>query len=425
MAKRRPHLTYLLLAAFGLLVAIWYYNLEWEDKEIDLGPTPEARRNPVLALQRLLEARGQPVQLVRGFTGLERLHLGGTPIGANDAVVLLNTGRSLQQAQVEQLWQWLEGGGRILAAVNNPHFDMTALDNDPLLDQLGVTLVRHDWSGLDDAGEELEDDQAQLDPPAAEADSDPVDAEGTEEESTTEECRWQDVTLPVSLGAGEADDLQMEFVSAISFADLAGEVRALSRDGDNLFLLHQKIGAGEIYAIPAMHALHNLNIHCADNAYLVWRMLRDSDKVWLALNADSPSFWHHLWQLSAFGCMALLAALALWLWYKVPRFGPILERHARGRRQFLDHIQASAQFLLRQQGSKALILPLRDDILQKLRLRHPGFAQLPIAEQIAKTAQLSGMSHTDVQLALYRPLPVPDPVFIDMVQRLQHLRNAL
>lgn len=260
MAKRRPHLTYLLLAALGLLVAIWYYNLEWEDKEIDLGPTPEARRNPVLALQRLLEARGQPVQLVRGFTGLERLHLGGTPIGANDAVVLLNTGRSLQQAQVEQLWQWLEGGGRILAAVNNPHFDMTALDNDPLLDQLGVTLVRHDWSGLDDAGEELEDDQAQLDPPAAEADSDPADAEATEEESTTEECRWQDVTLPVSLGAGEADDLQMEFVSAISFADLAGEVRALSRDGDNLFLLHQKIGAGEIYAIPAMHALHNLSL---------------------------------------------------------------------------------------------------------------------------------------------------------------------
>src|SRR5690606_20163373 len=101
--------------------------------------------------------------------------------------------------------------------------------------------------------------------------------------------------------------------------------------------------------------------HCHDNAYVVWRMLRDSDKVWLVLNADSPSFWRHLWQLSAIGCILLLAALVIWLWHKVPRFGPVLEQRTTGRRQFLDHIQATAQFLFRKQGNDALITPLREE----------------------------------------------------------------
>src|SRR5690606_30823226 len=148
-------------------------------------------------------------------------------------------------------------------------------------------------------------------------------------------------------------------------------------------------------------------------------------KVWLLLNVNSPSFWTYLWHLSALGCLAMLASLALWLWYKVPRFGPILERPVTGRRQFLDHIQASAHFLVRHQGTQALVKPLREELRQKLRLRHPGFFHLSTDDQIAKLAQLSGMERNDIHLALYQPLPVQDAVFIDIVQRLQLLRNSI
>ena len=432
MASLRARLPQLLIVLLALLLALWYYNLEWEEKEIDLGPSPEARRNPVLALQRLLESRGQTVHFVRGFAGLERLQFADMAVGQDDALVLLNTGRSLRRPQVDRLWQWLEDGGRALVAVDNPHFDMTALDSDPLLDQLGLGLTGRYWDELADTDDTADDADAES---PATSDDGPTTASDTEldtqadtsadDETAGTECRWRDVTVPVTLDGHEDVDLQMEFVSGVSFTDMGTEARILSAYDDKLFLLHQQVGAGEIYAIPSMQALHNENIHCEDNAYAVWRLLGDSDKVWLVLNADSPSFWRHLWELSGFGCIALLAALAIWLWHRVPRFGPVLELRTTGRRQFLDHIQATAQFLFRKQGSDALITPLREEILQKLRLRHPGFPQLPIDDQIAKVEQLSGMSRTDVQLALYRPLPVPDPVFVDMVQRLQHLRNAL
>lgn len=436
MANLRARLPQILIVLFALLLALWYYNLEWEEKEIDLGPSPEARRNPVLALQRLLEQRGQPVQLVRGFAGLERLQFGDTPIGPRDALVLLNTGRSLRQSQVDRLWQWMETGGRVLVAVDNPYFDMSALDADPLLDQLGLELVGRYWSSLDeeDDAESAESSEEEESTETANEDAEstessesseaPQPTEEDDEDADEQKCTWQDVTLPVSLDA-EDSEVSMEFVSGVSFADIGTEARVLSAYEDKLFLLHQTVGAGEIYAIPAMQALQNENIHCADNAYVLWRMLGDSDKVWLVLNADSPSFWRHLWQLSAFGCLALLCALAIWLWHRVPRFGPVLQREITGRRQFLDHIQATAQFLFRKQGNDALITPLREEILQRLRLRQPGFAQLSTDDQIDKIAQLSGMNRSDVQLALFRNLPVPDPVFIDMVQRLQHLRNAL
>jgi len=403
MANLRARLPQLLVVLLGALIALWYFNLEWEEKEVDRGPTAEARRNSVLVLQRLLEQRDMPVELVRGFAGLQRLLLDEAGVGANDTLVLLNTGRSLREAQVERLWQWMEGGGRLLVTVDNPYFDMTALDSDPLLDRLGLELVGDYWSDLEDdeaaddeaADDEAADDEAQegsspiesseaeseegvsQEPAPDETTQNVADAIGPAAEEPDEDpdlCTEPEIALPVALPGHEGADLQMEFVSGVAFADLETGAKALASYGEELFLVHQAVGAGEIYALPSMEALDNAYIHCQDNAYVLWQMLRNSDKVWLVINADSPSFWRHLWQLSSFGCIALLCALALWLWHRVPRFGPTLERKITGRRQFLDHIQASAQFLFRQQGNAALITPLRDDILQKLRLRHAGFS---------------------------------------------------
>jgi len=423
MIDRRRLLLGLLLAGVVLVLAVWYRSLERETTQVDLGPTQEARQNPVLALQRLLEERQIPVTLVRGFGNLERLEFNNTPVSNRDSLVLLNTGHSLRESQVDALWRWMENGGRLLVTADNPYFDMERLD-DPLLNRLGLTLTGEYWDADD---EENEEEDSGADPAEAEAPEDDVAAEVDSQTAPApkEECGWEYVTLPVRLPAHPEAELAMEFNSGMSFLAEKPTGQVLAAYGEQILLLQQDVGTGEIHLLPTLQPLANDTIHCVDNAFVLWQLLKDSEHVWLVLNADSPSFWQYLWRFSALGCLLLLTALAVWLWHRVPRFGPVLQQKNQERRQFIDHIHASAQFILRHQGSGALIESLREDLWQRLRLRHPGLERLGQAEQVERIHHFSGMPVPDVQQALFRPLPVPPPDFVEMVQRLQHLRNTL
>jgi hypothetical protein len=410
-----------------LLLVIWYRSLEWETKQVDRGPTPEARQNPVLALQRLLEERKIPVTLVRGFAGLERMALANTQVGTRDTLVLLNTGRSLREPQVDALWHWMEDGGRVLAAADNPYFDMDNVE-DPLLKRLGLSLTSDYWDlldeDMDEEGEgENEADGADTETGAA-AEAEEA-SKATGEIPPQEKCDREFVTLPVRLPAYPEEELAVEFNSGTSFfaEEPAGQILASYKE--QIFFLQQDVGSGKIHLLPTMRPLENEAIHCVDNAFVLWNLLKGSERVWLVLNADSPSFWHYLWNFSALGCVLLLAALVVWLWHRVPRFGPLLEHHSEGRRRFMDHIHASAQFILRHQGNNTLIENLREELWLRLRHRHPGLQRLSEEEQLKRIHQFSGMSAADVHLALFRPLPVPPPDFVEVVQRLQHLRNTL
>lgn len=422
MIDRRQLLTLLLTAAAVGLLVLWYRGLEWETRQVDLGPTREAQQNPVLALQRLLEERAVPVTLVRGFGGIERMTLNNVAVGSGDSLVLLNAGRSLRQAQVNALWDWVEGGGRLLVAAGNPFAEMDGL-GDPLLDRLGVAPTSDYWDEMDDEGESEAESGATA---ATEGEADAVaKPEETAETPPREKCEWNYVVRTVSLPDLPDTELRMEFGSATAFTAEETAARTLAADGDYLFFLQQRLGAGDLYLLPSPRPLENDTILCEDNAFALWHLLKDSEHVWLVLNTDSPSFWYYLWRLSALGCVLSLAALVVWLWYRVPRFGPLLEARAEGRRQFMDHIHASAQFILRHQGSGALVETLREDLWQRMRHRHPGLERLNQVEQLERIRQFSGMAAADVHLALFRELPVPPPELVELVQRLQHLRNAL
>jgi hypothetical protein len=435
MTDRRRLLPALLMGVAIVLLTVWYRSLEWENKQVNRGPTQEARQNPVLALQRLLEQREVPVTLVRGFGTLERMELNNTAVSTQDTLVLLNTGRSLRESQVNALWRWMEDGGNLLVAADNPYFDMDNLD-DPLLDRLGVKLNYDYWDLVEEEEETDENNNTEAsdaetpttDPDAADVSSAEANAEASETANQVppkEECDWEYVTRPVQMPGYPDAELAMEFNSGLSFFSDEPAGQILAAYEEQIFLLQQDVGDGAIHLFPTLDPLDNDTIHCADNAFVLWHLMKDSARVWLVLNSDSPSFWHYLWRLSGLGCVLLLAALAIWLWYRVPRFGPVLEPHAQERRQFMDHIHASAQFILRHQGNSALIETLREELWLHLRLRHPGLERLDKAAQVKRIHQFSSMAAADVHLALFRALPVPAPDFVEMVQRLQHLRNVL
>jgi hypothetical protein len=109
------------------------------------------------------------------------------------------------------------------------------------------------------------------------------------------------------------------------------------------------------------------------------------------------------------------------------RHGPLQQPQPKARQQWQEHLRAGADFILRHNGQDSLLQALRQDILRRVRHRHPGYEQLDVAEQWRVLARLSGQPESAVSQAM-GPRPkqrLSSAEFSRRVARLQTLRNAL
>lgn len=434
--------------ALCALLAFWYSQLEWEYTETDLGPTKEVRQNPFFAVQALLTQLNIDNELVRGFSGLDRLQLNEQTVGPDDTLVLIHSYQGLTEKQINRLWQWVEDGGRLIITANNPYIKGDQHLPDALLERMGLSLesaFNYDWADEDDEDDDSSDeaeevwDSEEADQPAPEdvsqAENDNLDdnldcaedpecqANTADSEADQDPCQW---TSSIELALSESHPpIALSQNGGANFYDFDATVESLAADEDNILLAKLDLGAGQIYAYASAFSLLNEHIACHDNAFAFHQFVQGGGKVWLVLNASMPNFWSVMWRLSAAACIAFLLGLGLWVWQQATRFGPILMPLETGNRRFIDHIYASAAFLLRHQGNSGVITTLREDIDKRLKSRHAGFQLLSQAQQIEKIQQLSTMSSEDIDTALYLPLPIPATQFVDVVKRLQYLRNCL
>jgi hypothetical protein len=97
------------------------------------------------------------------------------------------------------------------------------------------------------------------------------------------------------------------------------------------------------------------------------------------------------------------------------------------RRELREHLRASADFMLRHTGHSSLLQALQQDVLRRARHRHPGFEQLPVAEQWLVLARLTRQPTRAISQALSPRTKqrLSSAEFSRQVARLQTLRNAL
>ena len=132
-----------------------------------------------------------------------------------------------------------------------------------------------------------------------------------------------------------------------------------------------------------------------------------------------------LWQSTPYGALAALLALALWLWAKAARFGPILTRTESGRRSLAEHIHASATLLWRRQQHPYLVTLLRNELQQHLRSHFPQFENLSAAEQIAHLQTLTTLSEAELETALFSNQLQSPQDFTAAVALLQTIRKSI
>lgn len=363
---------------------LWSHAVPYNEV-IDHGPSPEARANPYLAAEHFLRQHGLSVQHANG---LERL---ATLPAKGNSLLLLGERSNMSPRQVEHLLEWTKAGGHLLLVAEALWDEESGKSGDLLLDHL------HLHQTLSDEPEEPVQARKKLAP---------------------------DLTkLYVD---NETAPAYFSFDTDFNLTDPKHLAQFSANSAKSSHLMQLKLGQGNVTVITDSDLWKYPAIGKHDNAWLLWYLNQGTD-VTLLFNSDVDDLFTLLLRYFPQALVALAALLALALWHAGMRQGPMRAPAPKARRQLLEHLQASADFLLRRSGQGALLHALQCDILRAARRRHPGFEHLDTAEQQQALEQLTRQPSHVISQAL-GPLPakrLSSADFSRQVASLQTLRNAL
>ncbi|MGB4484569.1 MAG: DUF4350 domain-containing protein [Pseudomonas veronii] len=371
-----------LLGAGGLYV--WHKAIPY-DEVVDRGPSPEALGNPYLAAEHFLRQQGLAVERASGLERLSDL----PPKGRS--LLLLGERDNMTPRQVDQLLNWAKSGGHLLVVAEALWDEETAKSGDLLLDSLHIQQTLSDES---------------------------------EQPAPARKQKKPDLTkLYVD---NETAPAYFSFDTDFNLTDPKHLAQFSANSARSSHLMQLNLGQGRVTVVTDSDLWKTPGIGQHDNAWLLWYLNQGTD-VTLLFNSDVDDLFTLLMRYFPQALVALAALIALALWQAGMRQGPIQAPAPRARRQLQEHLQASADFLLRRSGQGTLLHALQRDILRAARRRHPGFEHLNTADQWQVLEHLTRQPSHVISQAL-GPLAakrLSSADFSRQVACLQTLRNAL
>lgn len=371
-----------LLGAGGLYV--WHKAIPY-DEVVDRGPSPEALGNPYLAAEHFLRQQGLAVERASGLERLSDLPPNGR------SLLLLGERDNMTPRQVDQLLDWAKSGGHLLVVAEALWDEETAKSGDLLLDSLHIQQTLSDES---------------------------------EQPAPARKQKKPDLTkLYVD---NETAPAYFSFDTDFNLTDPKHLAQFSANSARSSHLMQLNLGQGRVTVVTDSDLWKTPGIGQHDNAWLLWYLNQGTD-VSLLFNSDVDDLFTLLMRYFPQALVALAALIALALWQAGMRQGPIQAPAPRARRQLQEHLQASADFLLRRSGQGTLLHALQRDILRAARRRHPGFEHLNTADQWQVLEHLTRQPSHVISQAL-GPLAakrLSSADFSRQVACLQTLRNAL
>ena len=461
--RTKKRIFVVLLLSLAAAMGYWYYSqLEWEEKEIDLGYSKEAQRNNFLAAEIFLRKHGIPATTIKNLSLLDQPEWRGLELGAKDTVILINAHKTLTSERYDRLYEWVENGGTLITSTQNPFIGPHTDEEDLLLRDFGIIPAKdltasdpsNPFDDIVDDTRKTEDDTKKITEPDA-SDSNEHEKEAgnatdgglrsKEKKSTQdkkEKQKEKDIDRPenyyrCSLNKeptemrfdNEPAPLRFDFTWQDPFFyrdEFAAEYDSDEKISlDETHLLFFDVGAGSITVTSDNHIWSNRRIDCHDHAYALWSLVNPEGRVWFLINQDAPSLAAILWRSSPYAVLASALALFTWLWAKASRFGPIFIVNQQGRRSLAEHIHASAMLLWRKQQHPQLLTLLRAEILERLAQQHPHLQENSRSSQIQTLQQITGLAQSDIQQALFMDELHQPHAFANAIATLQIIRKHL
>ena len=371
-----------LLGAGGLYV--WSKAVPY-DEVVERGPAPQALANPYLAAELFLRQQGLSVEHAKGLDRLATLPAKG------NSLMLLGERSNMSPRQVEQLLGWARSGGHLLLVAEALWDEEAGKSGDLLLDRLHIRQA------------------------LSEEPDDPAPAQ-----------KKKAPDLARLYVDNETAPAYFSFDTDFTLSDPKHQAQFSANSARSSHLMQLNLGQGRVTVVTDSELWKIPDIGRHDNAWLLW-YLNQGTAVTLVANGDVDDLLTLLWRYFPQALVALIALVALALWYAGMRQGPVQPPAPKARRQLQEHVKASADFLLRRSGQGSLLHALQRDILRAARRRHPGFEHLDNAQQCQVLEHLTRQPSDIISLAL-NPLPAKrrsSADFSRQVACLQTLRNAL
>lgn len=376
----------LIVALSGALGVYLYLKATPYQAVVDHGPSPAAQANPYLAAEMFLRSHGITVGHAESLAVLPEID------PRRHTLLLFNDRSKMTPRQVDQVLNWARAGGRLVFVAESLWDEKTGQSNDLLLDrvQLHQSLSK-----------DLKD-------PPPDADEDPW--------PNLTKLYLEDEDAPAYAG----------FDTAFHLDDPKNLAQAWANSARATHMMQLPYGVGTITVVTDAELWKTPAIARHDNAWLLWYLSADT-AVTLLYNTEHDGLLTLLWRYFPQAIVALLALIGLWLWHVGVRHGPLQAPAPSGRRQLMEHLRASADFILRHNGQQTLLQALQQDVLRRARHRHPGFDQLNVAEQWLVLSRLTRQPTRAISQAL-SPAPkrrLSSAEFCRQVAHLQALRNSL
>ena len=376
----------LIVALLGALGIYLYLKATPYQAEVDHGPSPAAQANPYLAAEMFLRERGIDVSHAESLAVLPGID------PRQHTLLMFNDRSKMTPRQVDQVLNWARAGGRLVFVAESIWDEKTGQSNDLLLDRVQLHQL---------FSKDLKD------PP-------PDNAEDPFPNLT--KLYLEDEDAPAYAG----------FDTAFHLEDPKNLAQAWANSAKATHMMQLAFGLGTITVVTDADLWKTPAIAQHDNAWLLWYLSADT-AVTLLYNTEHDSLLTLLWRYFPQAIVALLALIGLWLWHVGVRHGPLQAPAPSGRRQLMEHLRASADFILRHNGQQTLLQALQQDVLRRARHRHPGFDQLNVAEQWLVLSRLTRQPTRAISQAL-SPAPkrrLSSAEFCRQVAHLQALRNTL
>ena len=376
----------LIVALLGALGVYLYLKATPYQAVVDHGPSPAAQANPYLAAEMFLRGRGIAVSHAESLAVLPEID------PRRHTLLLFNDRSNMTPRQVDQVLNWARAGGRLVFVAESIWDEKTGQSNDLLLDRVQLHQA---------LSKDLKD-------PPPDADDDPY--------PNLTKLYLEDEDAPAYAG----------FDTAFHLDDPKNLAQAWANSARATHMMQLPYGVGTITVVTDADLWKTPAIAQHDNAWLLWYLSADT-AVTLLYNTEHDGLLPLLWRYFPQAIVALLTLIGLWLWHVGVRQGPVQAPAPSGRRQLMEHLRASADFILRHNGQQTLLQALQQDVLRRARHRHPGFDQLNVAEQWLALSRLTRQPTRAISQAL-SPAPkrrLSSAEFCRQVAHLQALRNSL